>query len=842
MLYLSLAAAQPVITSNPDLVVQGSGWWSYGVVLEDPGAGVSVTAPQLPPWVELSFEEAWVSSTLAGAGDLLFPGGPGETGFVDGTSEDARFRNMYGITVDAAGNRFVADTHNHAIRRIDGFTGMVTTLAGDGTPGHLDGDVSVSRLFFPQGLDLGPDGFLYVADAFNNCIRRVDPDTGEITTVAGVPGVPGGDDGPVATATFNRPKGIAVDANGTIWVADTDNHAIRRIEQGQVSVVAGVSTQAGLADGQDALFNSPRGMEAVDGGLYIADKDNHRIVRLDLTSFSVETLAGTGQGGRTDGPVDTASFFHPFDVAVDTVGALYIVDSSNHLVRRISGGQVETLAGDADQPRWRDGVGARASFYFPRSLAIDGDGSLLISDRSNGAVRRLEPAAAVLRGTATPAELGEHEVTVEVTGPDGSDTQSFLLDVTGFNQAPLIEGLSQTFVDEGAFYSFTPTASDPDGDPLVFHSYQLPSWASFDSNTGTIEGTPGFDDAQVYPQVAVTADDGTGMDNSTATLKPYVLVVRDVNRVPEVVGAPTEGFVGEAWHFQPVVTDPDGDVLELTPHGLPPWMDFHQGRFEGIPDAEGSVVFGLSVSDGRASLPTQVDFQLDVSVRNAAPQPQDGAPSQTIPVEQSTRVVVPPEACIDPDGDPLVYRAEGPSWASLEGMELVLEPPQSAHGAHTVDLFATDGRAESLCGSVELEVVDELAPVITFRPPGGIDRLTRFGIPLETSEPLAWLDSPDFVAENAEVLAVQSSPEGIVIVVRALEEADLSITLPAGSVEDRVGNPNTVDTVAEIPWTGRLAGEPLPEASSEGCSVLGGSGVWLGGLLLPLLRRRSLHP
>jgi alpha-tubulin suppressor-like RCC1 family protein/sugar lactone lactonase YvrE len=253
---------------------------------------------------------------------------------------------LYGIARDRAGTLYVSQVTGHRILKISP-TGVVTTLAGGGTPGYADGVGTAARFYYPCGLGLDAAGMLYVADRDNHRIRRVNPATGAVTTIAG--STQGYGDGTGTTARFNTPWGVAVDAAGTIYVADAGNYRIRRISPtGQVTTLAG-STQ-GFADGIGAAakFATPWSV-AVDaaGWVYVADAgsgngdffsigagNNH--VRLVSPAGGVATLAGSVTPGYIDGTAVEARFNGPRGVAVASDGAVFVADQQNNKLRRMS--------------------------------------------------------------------------------------------------------------------------------------------------------------------------------------------------------------------------------------------------------------------------------------------------------------------------------------------------------------------------------------------------------------------------------------------------------------------------------------------------------------------------
>ena len=318
-------------------------------------------------------------STLAGS---ITPGS------ADGTGAAASFKYPSGVAVDASGNLYVADGGNHEIRKITP-TGVVTTLAGSITPGSADGTGAAASFYWPGGVAVDASGNVYVADGSNQKIRKITP-TGVVTTLAGSI-TPGNADGTGAAASFNNPTGVAVDASGNVYVADNVNHEIRKITPtGVVTTLAG-SITPGSADGTGAAasFNNPTGV-AVDasGNVYVADTYNQKIRKITPAGV-VTTLAGRNTPGSADGTGAAAQFNYPTDVAVDASGNVYVVDENNHGIRKITpAGVVTTLAGSIT-PGSADGTGAAASFYYPADVAVDASGNVYVTDSFNHKIRKI---------------------------------------------------------------------------------------------------------------------------------------------------------------------------------------------------------------------------------------------------------------------------------------------------------------------------------------------------------------------------------------------------------------------------------------------------------------------
>lgn len=247
------------------------------------------------------------------------------SGFADGQGAEALFRGPSGIALDAAGNLYVGDSGNNRIRKVS-LSGRVTTFAGSGEHGAADGPGATASFLEPRGVAVDAGGNVYVADASNHLIRKITPQ-GEATTLAGS-GVRGAADGKGSAASFSRPFDVAVDAAGNVYVADTDNNLIRKINRGGVVRTLAGNTTHGSADGRgaSASFYRPAGLDLdAFGNIYVADQVNNKIRKV-TPQGEVTTIAGSGDYGFNNGPGATATFKQPNDVAIDIFGHIYVAD------------------------------------------------------------------------------------------------------------------------------------------------------------------------------------------------------------------------------------------------------------------------------------------------------------------------------------------------------------------------------------------------------------------------------------------------------------------------------------------------------------------------------------
>jgi sugar lactone lactonase YvrE len=345
-----------------------------------------------------------VITTVAG-GRLAFSGD-------GGPSLDARLNGPAGVAIDRSGNLYVADALNQRVRMVDA-SGRISTVAGDGVAGITGdgGPAKAAKLSNPVAVAVSSSGDVYIADAGNHRVRRITP-TGTMTTVAG-DGRAGfsGDGGSAASAQLDTPMAVAVDGSGNIYIADAGNNRVRRIDAaGIIGTVAGNGTAGSMGDAgpaTQAQLRGPIGV-AVDasGNLYIADEGNSRIRRVSAAGV-ITTLAGTGTAGFTGdgGPATLAALNRARAVAVDRTGNVYVSDTRSIRVRRIApDGIITTVVGNGTRGFSGDGGPATAAqIRAPHGLAIDSAGNVLVADYGNNQIRRVDGRGVITRfaGSAT---------------------------------------------------------------------------------------------------------------------------------------------------------------------------------------------------------------------------------------------------------------------------------------------------------------------------------------------------------------------------------------------------------------------------------------------------------
>lgn len=507
-----------------------------------------------------------VVTTVAGTGTLGFSGD-------GGPATAAKLSGASGIAVDRLGNLFLAESVNHRVRRVDGVTGVITTVAGSATPGffgvNLDfvgegGPATAAVLGKPTGVAVDAAGNLTITDSASNRIVAVDGRTGLLRTVAGTGGQSfGGEGGPVGQAAFSQPAAEVFDAAGNAYLADAGNNVVRRVDAltGVVTTVAGTGTAGFSGDGGLATAARLKGVNgvAVDaaGNLFLSDAGNSRVRRVDVATGVITTFAGNGASGALTlngdgGPATAAGVGTPVAVALDPAGNLLI--ASFFSIRRVDArtGIITTIAGNGDSRFAGDGVPATATGITASALAVDPAGNVYFADAGNLRVRRIDATGLVTTvagsGRYGFAGDGGPATAAQFVAPAGlaldRDGNLFILDNFRVREVYAATGILNTVAGGGPFSNAIPgpardaildtqngLALDPAGDlhlvgkfggllraypslrldplaagsPGVAYSVSfkpptatgitysatgLPSWATLDPSTGVLSGTP----------------------------------------------------------------------------------------------------------------------------------------------------------------------------------------------------------------------------------------------------------------------------------------------------------------------------------------------------------------
>ncbi len=476
-------------------------------------------------------------------------GQPGISGSNNGTGSAARFNSPKGVALDSSGNITVADSANHEIRKVTP-AGVVTTLAGNGTAGSLDGTGTGAQFSSPGGVTVDLSGNVYVADTNNHTIRKVTA-VGVVTTMAGNSTTSGSADGTGTAAQFYHPGGVALDASGNIYVADSGNHAIRRVSPlGVVTTIAG-NGSPGTADGTGtgAQFNNPTGI-AVDssGNFIIADTGSHTIRQMTPGGV-VTTIAGLAWFSCSQDGANPL-FNRPQGETTDAAGNIYVADTSNHTLRKISvSGQTTTIGGSALVPGSAEGT-TLARFNQPVGIAVDAYGNLRVSDANHR----------ISLGTAT--------LEITTASPLASGTAG-----TTYNA---------TFAAMGGKLAYTWSLA----------SGALPSGLTLNATTGKLAGTPTFGKTSNFT-VRVT-----GSDLGSAT-KSFRLTVVDPAAPAITSASSATGYAGEAFTYK--ITASNGPILSYAATGLPTGLSSTNGTISGNATQNGTFPVTLSATNAAAT-------------------------------------------------------------------------------------------------------------------------------------------------------------------------------------------------------------------------------------------------
>jgi len=529
------------VTDGVINTVAGTG---YGGSLED---GIPATGARLKSPVALAVDSQnniYIADTYShrirrvdAAGNIVTVAGKGVPGNAGdgGQAVAAILKSPHGLALGPDNSLYIADRTDHRVRKVTA-AGVISTLAGTGEEGlSADGAAAAfANLDGPCAVAVGPSGSVYFSDSGSNRVRKIGLD-GNLSTVAGK-GVAGysGDDGPAAEARLNNPSAIAVDGSESIYIADTNNHRIRKVDGGgTITTVAGNGTPGYSGDGASATaasLNFPNGVAVdADGNVFIADTSNHRVRMVD--SGVITTVAGNGTPGYSGdgGAAVSASLKAPHGVWVDATGALYIADAHNYRVRKVAGGNIVTVAGTGTPGYSGDGgLAAAADFRSVHGLVVDGSGSLFVADMENSRVRKVYEGFPAIPTTRTVCSAGCGYTSIQAAINASTDRDTVLVGPGTYAEnlnfgskgvaAVSLEGAEGTIIDGNG--SGTVVRFDSAG------SYQA-RLAGFTVRNGRaasgggirISGaSPTIEDCIVTQNEAVSAGGGLYLENGAAPI------------------------------------------------------------------------------------------------------------------------------------------------------------------------------------------------------------------------------------------------------------------------------------------------------------------------------------
>jgi sugar lactone lactonase YvrE len=318
-------------------------------------------------------------------------------GFLDGDRTKALFRSPEGITIDNKGNLYITEYLSSIIRKIDA-KGNVSILAGQPLKtGFADGKASESLIDRPHGIAVDNKGNVFFCDMKSHLIRKIDS-KGIVSTVAGEKGKAGSKNGKGKNAQFSQPEGVVVDRKGNLFIADTYNFTVRKIDKnGNVTTFAGLGGKKGYTDGQGkkALFNMPIGI-AIDkndnllvlDAIYDSSEQGNSVIRKIDPKGNVTTFAGVqGKNGHKDGKLREAIFNKPVGISVADDGTIFVADTEADLIRKIdTNGNVTTIGGQYLIEKAQDGMGDKTAFFDPQSLVVAPNGDIFITDTLNNKI------------------------------------------------------------------------------------------------------------------------------------------------------------------------------------------------------------------------------------------------------------------------------------------------------------------------------------------------------------------------------------------------------------------------------------------------------------------------
>ncbi len=515
---LNAANTPPTITSTAVTIAMEDSAYSYTLSGSDVDGDLVtfsvMNGTTLPSW--LDFHSTLVTTF---AGD-------GSQGSLDANGTKASFNLPSDVAVDSKGNIYVADTNNNKIRKITP-SGVVTTFAGSGALGSTDGNTTSASFMHPQGVAVDSLDNLYVAESSANKIRKITP-LGVVTTLAGSGSV-GSTDGNGTSASFSFPSGVTVDKHNNVYVADSYNNKIRKITPlGVVTTIAGNGSSASIdGNGTSASFFAPFGI-TVDSqdNIYVADTNSNKIRKITSTGV-VTTFAGSGLATFADGNGTSASFNQLKGIIVDSHDNIYVADAGNKKIRKITPlGVVTTIAGSGAEGS-TDGYGTSASFKYPYGVAVDTHDNIYVAENVNKKIRKIIYSQKLV-GTPINADVGVSDVNLTLSdGQGGVTPHNFQITVVNVNDAPTDITLSNSSITEnnvtGATIGILTTTDIDAGDSFSYSFCGGSDDANFSISGDALQANAVFDyETKKFYDICIKTTDNANVSfdkNITITIQ-----------------------------------------------------------------------------------------------------------------------------------------------------------------------------------------------------------------------------------------------------------------------------------------------------------------------------------